>query len=159
MAQLSLLYVLDTKITYKICPQKQQYIASLSNLLTYMLSTITSYLQKYCDTSHTRSGVDKRNLKTGVHQIKISLLLQKHYNFSTLCAIIPHTKNLLKGQVKPCFFLEKLRRKHSCCEQRSVLHCEIHTDSIKCILQIQDLLKTTYLSLLVDLILHSYMSQ
>ena len=103
------------------CPYKQRFIAGsarcttkpLSQLLTSILTAIKTGLQRYCETSYSRSGVNQmwilknsKDLKDILRSRSISVCNSiKTFDFSTLYTTIPHSqlKERLKGLIHRCF--------------------------------------------------------
>ena len=89
-------------------PYKQRYIAGsakcsakpLSQILARILTTVKEGLQKYCDTSYARSGVNQmwilKNSKELLENLKTQSLHSvnsiKSFDFSTLYTTILHDK-------------------------------------------------------------------
>jgi hypothetical protein len=111
------------------CPYKQRYIAGsancstkpLSKLLTVILSAVKNGLQSYCETSHSRSGVNQmwilKNSKDLLECLKSRSLTScnsiKTFDFSTLYTTIPHSKlkEKLKALVHLCFVKKDGKRR------------------------------------------------
>ena len=103
------------------CHYKQRYIAGsancstkpLSKLLTVILSAVKNGLQSYCETSHSKIGVNQmwilKNSKDLLECHKSKPLTScnsiKTFDFSTLYTSIPHSKlkEKLKASVHLCF--------------------------------------------------------
>ena len=103
------------------CPYKQRFIAGfarcttkpLSQILTSIFTAIKTSLQRYCETSYSRSGVDQmwilknsKDLKDILRSRSISVCNSiKSFDFSTLYTTIPHSqlKERLKGLIHRCF--------------------------------------------------------
>ena len=99
------------------CPYKQRYIAGsykcstkpLSKLLTRILSAIKEGLQRYCETTYSRNGVNQmwiiknsKDLSNTLQSCSLHLVSSvKTYDFSTLYTTIPHSD--LKSRLKTWF--------------------------------------------------------
>ena len=99
------------------CPFKQRYIAGsaicstkpLSKLLTCILLAVKNGVQRYCETSYSRSGVNLMNSKDLLEYIQYRSLSScnsiKTFDFSTLYTTIPYSKlkDRLRELVQLCF--------------------------------------------------------
>ena len=88
------------------CPFKQRDIdgsakcstKSLSKLLTCLLSAVKTWLQRYCDTSYSRSSVNQMRILKNSKDLYIQSRPLSTYNsiktfvFSTLYTTIPYSK-------------------------------------------------------------------
>jgi hypothetical protein len=102
----------------------------LSKLLTCIISAVKTGLQKYCDTSYSRGGVNQmwilKNSKNRLDYIQSRSLSScnniKTFDFSTLYTTIPHSKlkHRLRELVQLCF-----------AKKGEILLCKKHSDSPK----------------------------
>ena len=89
-------------------------LSALSQILTRILTAVKEGLQKYCDTSYARSGVNQmwilKNSKELLENLKAQSLHSvnsiKCFDFSTLYTTIPldKLKSKLKEIINQCFF-------------------------------------------------------
>ena len=114
------------------CPLafKQRYIPGsakcsakpLSKILTCILSAVKTGLQSYCDTSHSRGGVNQmwilKNSKDLIEYLQFRSLSScnsiKTFDFSTLYTTISHSKlkDKLRELVQLCFIKKNGQRRY-----------------------------------------------
>ena len=109
----------------------------LSILLTKLLSRIKQGIQKYCETSYSRNGVNQMLILKNSKELLENLQSQnfnhitsiKSFDFSTLYTTIPHQK--LKSRLETItrnsfFFLQKWTShiQISCFKSRMTLFCQ-----------------------------------